>query len=82
MEHEFEFESESGSEFEWKQVGSLANSVLHSVMEKRKQAELLKAIPHSPAKVSPAPGEFCAQFDLTLISPVALAAVNGELSRL
>jgi hypothetical protein len=76
VEHEFEFESE------WKQVGSLANSVLRSVMEKRRQAELLQAISHSPAIVPPAPGEFRAQLDLPLFSSVALAAVNRELSHL
>ena len=64
MEQEFELESE------WKQIGSVADGVLRSVVEKRKQAELMMKL-QSSAKFSPVYGACHAQFDLPLFSSTA-----------
>ena len=68
-----EYESETG----WKQLGSLANSVLRNVMEKRKlQAEMTNAAPVEAA-LPPAQSEFGVQLDLPLFS----SAVHASQAR-
>lgn len=77
MDHEFESQ--------WKQLGSLANGVLRSVMEKRMKAEMMEAapVPRRPANVHPAHGDFRSQLELPLFSPAlqAVAATARELHR-
>jgi hypothetical protein len=62
-----EYEPEAG----WKQLGPLANSVLRSVMEKRKaQAEMMRAAPAGPkSALPPAQRDTHAQLDLQLFPP-------------
>lgn len=78
MDHEFESQ--------WKQLGSLANGVLRSVMEKRMKAEMMEAapVPRRPANVHPAHGASHAQLELPLFSPALRAAgtTGRELHRL
>jgi hypothetical protein len=60
VKQEFELESE------WKQIGSVADGILRSVMEKRKQAELMMKLQSSPVY-----GACHAQFNLPLFSSTA-----------
>ena len=78
-------------ESEWKQVGSLANGVLRSVMEKRKkQVEMMAAASlarsdvhrvdgqQHAAKVHPAHGEFRSQPDLPLFVAAQFQRGTGK----
>lgn len=78
MDHEFESQ--------WKQLGSLANGVLRSVMEKRMKAEMMEAapVPSRLANVPPAHGVSRTQLELPLFSPAmqAVTATGRELHRM